>query len=371
MVANHNPYLRTLGSRAMDESRSLPDPQSEPIIFSQSNAQIKSSYGGSSCLRERLSAYGLLSSLASNGYTLYLFTYSDLKTLLLPTVAFALLNAPVLCVSFVATPGWYLKSILRTTTWTWLNLLLFCLHNQRLSPAISEDTINKPWRPLPAQRLSQRDATNVFLVAYPVTFTVSAFLGGFHESVLLMPLNYWYNDLRGADSNFLLRNVLNACGFVCYAAGALEVALGIPLLPSLPGVSQIDRPCTHDLLLHPFTGQWLAIIGLVVFSTIQAQDLRDRDGDALRQRQTLPLLLGDGLSRWAVVIPMAICSMLCLRFWNVNKVGYAGVCSTGLMFGARTLAKRKVMDDKATFRIWSLWVIAIYALPRFQITESR
>ena len=313
-------------------------------------------------LRERSLEPPSLSSVAYKLHTLYLFTYSDLKTVLLPSIIFSLLNAPILSLGCSPTLAWLFTAAVRATIWAWLNLLLFCLHNQRLTGAISEDSLNKPWRPLPAQRLSQRDASRLLLVLYPILYMAGAVLGGLQEIVVLTGLNFLYNDLEGAESGFLPRNLINACGIVCYAAGSLKVAVGSCGLLSL--YSHSEHLLNDQLiLLQPLTGQWLTLIGVVVFSTIHASDLRDRAGDAVRQRRTLPLLIGDWASRWSVVIPLLLCSVLCAWFWAVGVFGYIMVGGLGAVFTIRTLTKRTAEDDRVTFRIWSAWIIAIYALP--------
>ncbi|KAL6718684.1 hypothetical protein ACLMJK_002918 [Lecanora helva] len=305
----------------------------------------------------------MVSSLYFRGHTLYLFTYNDLKTILLPSVIFAVFNAPVLCSGLEVTSGWLFRVTVKSRIWTWLNLLSFCLHNQRLASAISEDAVNKPWRLIPSRRFSQRNALHLLLTTYPVTFTVSAFWGGLRESFVLMALNYCSIELGGADSNFLLRNFLNACGFVCYAAGALEVVTEASIFPVPFGVGDSHGDYDGNPPLEPPTKQWLFLVGLIVISTIHAQDLRDRIGDSLRQRHTLPILLGKGPACWTIIIPIAVWSLFGPRFWDVGIVGYASVCGVGLLFAVRTLILRSAEDDRVSFRLWSLWMIAIYTLP--------
>ena len=150
----------------------------------------------------------------------------------------------------------------------------------------------------------------------------------------------------------MIRNLINECGFVCYAAGALEIAVGTT-----------SKFGAGELLRQRVVMQWLCIIGLVIFSTIHAQDLRDRVGDGKRQRRTLPVVLGDQKSRWAVVAPVAVWSLLCPRFWQVGVFGHGVVAVVGLIIGVRTLTKRRVEDDRLTFKVWSVWIVSIYALP--------
>ena len=74
-----------------------------------------------------------------------------------------------------------------------------------------------------------------------------------------------------------MRNLINACGFVCYSSGATRVACGG------------HGPVT----LNSISYQWLVIVGAIVFSTLQMQDMADQEGDKARNRGTLPLVHGD------------------------------------------------------------------------------
>jgi hypothetical protein len=67
-------------------------------------------------------------------------------------------------------------------------------------------------------------------------------------------------------------------GFCCFASAALKVALKEPL--------SVDR---HHVIV-----KWLAMITDTVFSTVQLQDMPDQQGDKLRGRKTMPLIMGDG-----------------------------------------------------------------------------
>ena len=172
--------------------------------------------------------------------------------------------------------------------WTWVNLLPFAIDNQREAAAIKEDGVNKPWRPLPSGRVEPAQAKTIMLALYPIAFLVSTRVGGTRQCLALVALGYWYNDCKGGDKSCIVRNMINACGFVCYTSGAMEVALGSQL------------PLSLDIL------KWFLITGLVVFSTVQSQDMYDQAGDSLRGRRTVPLVLGDGPSRWTIAIPMVI-----------------------------------------------------------------
>ena len=109
----------------------------------------------------------------------------------------------------------------RTALWTWLHLLQFCVSNQSLSP--DEDALNKPWRPIPAGRISVRQATTLRWTLLPLCLFLSFAFGISAVGVVLMIGILLHNELR-LDSHWFTRNVLNAVGYATFDAGAMTVA---------------------------------------------------------------------------------------------------------------------------------------------------
>lgn len=95
--------------------------------------------------------------------TLWLFTRSDLKTIVGPVTCFGLCNAIAMDVSLsnsdaATTALSILPRLPATFLWVWTNLLPFSMNNQSQQCSIVEDRINKPWRPIPSGRISMREA---------------------------------------------------------------------------------------------------------------------------------------------------------------------------------------------------------------------
>lgn len=180
---------------------------------------------------------------------------------------------------------------------------------------------------------------------YPIAGLTSWYAGGIRQCMALMVLGYWYNDCGGADTRCVIRNLINACGFVCYSSGAMEVALGYPLP------------------WQPRLAQWFFIIGAVITSTVQTQDFYDQAGDKLRGRKTVPLVAGDAPARWMTVIAMGFWCILCPLYWNLHYAIGIVFASLGFLIILRCLTKRSVSDDKKTFRLWNVWVVFMYSLP--------
>lgn len=230
--------------------------------------------------------------------------------------------------------------------WNWLNLLVFDLANQRLPNSIIEDRINKAWRPIPQNRLTPLEARHLLLFVIPFNFAIFYFfLGSVRDSAGLTILGWMYNDLSGADEHYIIRNLINAGGFIFHASGATLVAAGS------------DVQLTHQGEI------WVGIIGAIIFSTLQTQDLQDMEGDAERGRGTLPLMHGETVGRWSVAIPVTVWSIFGPWFWGLDILGYLPTVLVGGILAFRVLSLRTLEADKGTWRIWCFWIILVYLLP--------
>ena len=212
--------------------------------------------------------------------------------------------------------------------------------------SVVEDSINKPWRPLPAGRLTLAHARRILLAILPLGFVATLYLGGIEETVALMVMTWMYNDLGGADENYVVRNLLNGVAFMCYSSGATLVACGFG---------------QHTFIPSSYT--WLGIVGGIVFSTLQMQDLADQEGDRARDRGTLPLVHGDGIARWTVAVPVMFWSLLCPTYWKLSPYCYALPVITGLTVALRVLILRSVASDLVTWKLWNVWITGLYLLP--------
>lgn len=281
-------------------------------------------------------------------YTLWLLTRSDLKTIIYTQTAVGVFNG-LAGASITTNPRTdFLHIISRAplvVLWNWLNLIVFNLANQRLPNSILEDSINKPWRALPSKRLSPENATLLLLRIIPCGLAILYCLGGYLESLWMVVLTWMYNDLGGADGSFVVRNLINAGAFILHARGSTIVAVG------------------KDFELTPQAHTWIFMIGAIIFSTLQTQDLEDIEGDALRGRRTMPLVLGERVARVSVAVPVAFWSIFCPMFWSLPLWGYvpSTVVGTGIAF--RVLNLRNVAADRKTWQLWCVWIICIYLIP--------
>lgn len=285
-----------------------------------------------------------------NAYSVWLFTASDIKTVILPSTLFALVSATSADIFGVeedplSTPRSSVTRTILAATWTWINLLPFAIDNQRQDDAVHEDSLNKPWRTLPSKRMTIGQARILMLTLYPLSLLVSRILGALLPSTVLLLLGVWYNDLHGADASCILRNCINACGILCFISGAFQAAMQV------------------HVIRNKVVQEWMCVIGSIIFSSIQAQDMPDQAGDRARGRKTLPLVVGDSPARWTVALPVLFWSVFCPHFWRLSNFGYAAPCALGTAIAMRILLRRTKAEDKATFRLWNLWLVCIYTLP--------
>ncbi|KAK8131615.1 UbiA prenyltransferase [Apiospora sp. TS-2023a] len=288
-------------------------------------------------------------------FTLYLVTASDFVSVLIPQTMFA--SFSILSGKFrhgrTSMPISVLSARLPAVVfWIWLQLLVLDLANQRLPDSVAEDRLNKPWRPIPSGRLTCSGAKDLLIFSIAFTFVASVLLlGGVYETLVLFALNWLYNDLGLANSHWFLRNLLNSLGITAIGAGAMAV-----------GQQGLDAPLDWDA-----AHWWLFLCAGVLMTTIQAQDLYDQAGDAARHRSTAPLVLGDTAARWSVAIPVVAWSVAMPALVGLqipeHYIGYAVPACTGVTLAARVLTRRSVPDDKATFRLWAVWCVLLYALP--------
>lgn len=282
-------------------------------------------------------------------YTLWLFTWSDLQTIVAPMTFFGVttsLSGSIFTEGQSSNGFKILQRIPLIVFWVWINLLPFNIDNQRRLSSIEEDKINKSWRPLPSSRCTRAEAKLTMIVLYAVAFLTSLYLGALTQCTILIFLGWVYNDLGGSDENFVIRNIINAAGFLTYGFGATIIALG----PSEYSLSDIGY-------------RWFQIVGGVVLTTVQMQDMLDQDGDKARSRKTIPLVIGDGPARWTIAVSTLFWSFFCPSFWRLHLSGYIAPVILGGLIGFRVFSSKSIQGDKLTFRIWNFWMVVLYILP--------
>ena len=279
--------------------------------------------------------------------TIWLLTYSNIAQFIIPETVFGIcgaLGGPAITTQpnpdLISIMGRWPKALL----WIWANTVIFDLSNQRQPDSVREDSLNKKWRPIPAGRLTPEQARRLQLYAVPITFAFSSMLGAAQETPIMYLILWMYNDLGGFDEHYLVRDFLNAIGYVWCGFGIIKVVTG-----------------GHGLNDTGYI--WSAILCCLVWTTMHIQDLRDQEGDRLINRSTAPLLLGDGVSRWTLVTALFAWSVFCPAYWCLGAWYYcAPLCSAGVI-AYRLLTMREPKADELSYKLWGIWLSSMYVLP--------
>ncbi|KAJ6599962.1 UbiA prenyltransferase family [Mycena vulgaris] len=264
-------------------------------------------------------------------WTLVLFTYTDFKTIVLPVTVFACAAAPA------QSPGRFMYGVF----WTWIHLLQVDVSNQYRS--IAEDAINRPWRPLPGGRMTQKSAAVMRWVLVPICICSSIpFGGGVGLSSIGLTVLLIAHDEIGFAGHWAWKNLINSIGYLSFEFGATNIMSTY--------MSFFSQRCS------------ILPSGLLILTTIHAQDFSDIHGDMALGRVTLPIY-APSISRFVTFLALAVWSAGLGWLWNLGPGSLFFLCGLGGIVGARFLRLRTPNDDANTFIVYNVWLLFAHVLP--------
>ena len=77
----------------------------------------------------------------------------------------------------------------------------------------------------------------------------------------------------------------------------------------------------------------------------------------------MPLVLGDGATRWSIVLALAYWSVFVPAFWRVGVYGFVIPAGLAAVIAARVLWWRDAEADCLSWKLWTWWTAVVYALP--------
>ncbi|KAJ7814515.1 UbiA prenyltransferase family [Mycena olivaceomarginata] len=260
-----------------------------------------------------------------------LFTWTDYKTILFPVATFACATAPLYSVF----------NLLQSVAWIWIHLLLCNVSNQARS---KEDAVNRPWRPLPSGRINQSQAIilRYWTVVICVLWSSSYGLDLIAVTIALIATT-WLYDEGGASKTALGKNFCNVAGYVSLELGATKL---------MGAARQLDVVSTTAIFLS----------GTLIFTTIQAQDFPDVDGDAASGRVTFPIYAPE-LSRAFTLCSVITWSIGLGWYWHPGPMIKSVFIILGIYVGCRYYLWRTVEIDKKSYFIFNIWLICAHVLP--------
>lgn len=112
--------------------------------------------------------------------------------------------------------------LIHSLFWIWLHVLQFDVSNQALNPV--EDEHNKRDRPLPAKRITLRNATILRWTLVPICWLLSACYGKYvvYSSLALVATTILHNELN-AHRSLVGKNIATALVLACFEVGAILI----------------------------------------------------------------------------------------------------------------------------------------------------
>ncbi|KLO15620.1 hypothetical protein SCHPADRAFT_824480 [Schizopora paradoxa] len=267
-------------------------------------------------------------------YTSFLFTKSDIKTTVIPVSVLACASAPLTNIAHLP----------HVVFWVWFHVLQFDVSNQTLDP--EEDENNKRDRPLPAKRISLRDALILRWLLVPACWAMSYWYSKevMYASIGLTFLTVVYDELGAHAGHYIVRNLVNALGFVTFEVGASLIAGND--IHYLDSTARLSILCSAGIF----------------FTTIQSQDFKDVEGDTMIGRKTIPIVhptlaaptLALALMTWAVGLAY---------LWHTNFLVTAASNILSLWVGVCYMTSSTVKEYQRSFYLYNVWLTTMHGLP--------
>ncbi|KAK7946406.1 UbiA prenyltransferase [Apiospora aurea] len=275
-------------------------------------------------------------------HTIWLFTVGDLSTTCLQSVLFGLSGAasgrfttPAITDDTRASRSTpqaavgLIRSLPPVFLFVWLLLLVGQLSNQSAVGAPEEDALSKPYRPIPAGQISQRQVREGLMPpAIFLALLVSLALSVHWEAATFIAL------------------LLNGAALALLGEGALKLAA-----------------CSGGSTVSAAGYAWSCIVGLVIAMTVQVQDFRDQEGDAARGRKTLPLVLGDAPTRGGTIVSMLLWAVLVPWLCGAGVMGCSSSVVTAGAAAVGLAVWRTPGADARSYKLWSVWLANVYIMP--------
>lgn len=215
--------------------------------------------------------------------------------------------------------------------------------------------MNHPDRPLPAGRITVRQARTLRWMTTPLCLLLSAAYGprtlliSFGVALFILA----YNECGGARGHWLARNGLNAIGYALAEAGATLVTCAFfPVFGSTrvaPGGSNSCASIGQNESEADST-MWIsvALSAGIILTTIHAQDYKDIQGDMAAGRVTLPIAYPI-LSRPVTAFLLIAWSWGISKTWHLDDVAAAVMVILSLVVGTSFVARTDSHADKISF----------------------
>ncbi|KAI0644093.1 UbiA prenyltransferase family-domain-containing protein [Trametes meyenii] len=272
------------------------------------------------------------SGLQYHAYTALLFTLADMKTIFFPISSFACATAPLQSI----------RHLVKGLIWIWLHQLMCNVSNQARSCA--EDAVNKPWRPLPSNRVTESQARWLRWAVVALCFGYSMLHGPDLAVVTLglLATTFLYDE-AGLSAHYVGKNFCNIGGYTCLELGATKL---------MGATTAMDR----------VSATAVCVSGLLIFTTIQAQDFADVEGDSALGRRTFPIY-APRLARAVTLVAIPAWSFFLARFWAIGSLWSSAFVAWGSLVAMRYFFLRTADEDRRSYLFYNIWLTVAHVMP--------
>ncbi|KAG8158652.1 hypothetical protein KVR01_011774 [Diaporthe batatas] len=231
---------------------------------------------------------------------------------------------------------------------------------------VEEDRVAKPHRPLPSGLISMENASLLYYALF-VSMWAAAYLEKTVQCTLIYSMAIIFYNEGGLAAIPVVKNVIGAVGLACYCWGT-TVILGIDLDHSpaeLKILHRADMVLDHGRELSSTKAVALVIIVGIFSTTGHAQDFRDRSGDLLMGRKTIPLLLSQPVARWSLAAMIAGWTVGLIALWQPPVLASVAFTALGLRCLGGYLRSYEEKDDYVSYRWYGFWLLGGNLLPIF------
>ena len=186
------------------------------------------------------------------------------------------------------------------------------LHNDIMDQ--QEDAINKPGKNIIGELIDEKRARGMYymisVLGLALAYYLANKLGNFHLSIiqLVMAVSLWFYSVQ-FKSAFLAGNFI-----IAFLIGLVPVTVGIYEVPTLYAVNAESVYEIGGSFNFNFLSYWMLGFGSFAFLFTLAReitkDIEDSEGDGAVGAQTLPLVVGESVAKYAVIGIYIVISVL-------------------------------------------------------------
>jgi len=263
------------------------------------------------------------------------FSWRDWSTTIIPGSIFAVGAMRSASLSLPSTISKYLLLV------SWLTPYIYFFNLSNQITGVDEDRINKPDRPIPSGKVTLEGAKWRWVIA------LSAFLGvAVFEPRLLPETICWVFTVA-----FLC---LTSAGNHWFGKNCVAMTTGTWAL--------LSASWKAIALVTPKSERYVLAVAIWAGLMTHIQDLRDIKGDAAVGRKTMPLVFGDGASRYIITFLLMPASFWVLWRGEIVPIAPFTLTAVHLFLGYRIMQAGGPRYDHKTYMIYTYIFCLILAI---------